>query len=106
MRERAVLVYALSLAAVLLFANPPGLAQGTAVQINAGGPAVSPFVADRDFSGGSTIRHANTINTSKVTNPAPTAVYQTGRDGNFIYTIGGFSAGSNNTVRLHFAETY
>jgi chitodextrinase len=88
---------------------PPSLA------INAGGPAISPFVADEDFSGGSTINHANTINTSKVTNPAPAAVYQTARVGAtqasgvgapFTYTIPGFTAGSSHTVRLHFAETY
>ncbi|MFZ3200807.1 MAG: malectin domain-containing carbohydrate-binding protein, partial [Candidatus Acidiferrales bacterium] len=74
--------------------------------INAGGPAVSPFAADEDFTGGATIDHANTINTSKVTNPAPAAVYQTGRDENFTYTIGGFTASSMHTVRLHFCETY
>ena len=76
------------------------------VKINAGGPAVSPFVADADFSGGGTISHANTIDLSGVTNPAPMAVYQTGRDGNFTYTIPGFTASSSHTVRLHFAETY
>jgi len=106
MRKRAVAVYSLSLAAFLLLANLPGLAQGTALQINAGGPAVSPFVADKDFAGGGTIHHVNTINTSKVTDPAPAAVYQTGRDGNFTYTIGGFTAGTNYSVRLHFCETY
>jgi hypothetical protein len=77
--------------------------------------AVAPFVADTDFSGGSTIDHANTINLSKVTDPAPAAVYQTARDGTtqasgvgapFTYTIPGFTAGSSHTVRLHFAETY
>ena len=68
--------------------------------------AVSPFVADEDFTGGATMTHANTINTSEVTNPAPAAVYQTGRDGNFSYTIGGFTAGTNYLVRLHFCETY
>jgi FtsP/CotA-like multicopper oxidase with cupredoxin domain len=77
--------------------------------------AVSPFVADEDFSGGSTINHANTINTSKVTNPAPAAVYQTARVGAtqasgvgapFTYTITGLTAGSSHTVRLHFAETF
>jgi hypothetical protein len=78
----------------------------TSVQINAGGPAVSPFVADEDFAGGGTINHANTIDLSGVTNPAPMAVYQTGRDGNFTYTIPGFTANSSHTVRLHFAETY
>ena len=76
------------------------------VQINAGGPAVNPFVADEDFAGGGTISHTNTIDLSGVTNPAPMAVYQTGRDGNFTYTIPGFTANSSHTVRLHFAETY
>jgi hypothetical protein len=78
----------------------------TVVQINAGGPAVSPFVADTDFAGGGTIHHTNTIDLSGVTNPAPMAVYQTGRDGNFTYTIPGFTAGSSHTVRMHFAETF
>jgi hypothetical protein len=77
--------------------------------------AVSPFVVDEGFSGGSTIDHANTINTSNVTNPAPEAVYQTARIGattasgvgaTFTYTILGLTAGSSHTVRLHFAETY
>src|SRR5260370_42257087 len=83
------------------------------VQINAGGPAVAPFVADTDFSGGSTINHANTIDLSGVTNPAPAAVYQTARvtatvgAGTTVsYTIPGFVAGSNQLVRLHFAETF
>lgn len=80
--------------------------QGGGVQINCGGPAVSPFVADIDFAGGGTIHHTNTIDLSGVTNPAPMAVYQTGRDGNFTYTIPGFTAGSSHTVRLHFAETF
>jgi len=79
----------------------------TAVQINSGGPAVAPFVADEFFTGGGTINHANTIDLSGVTNPAPMVVYQTGRVGAFTYTItGGFAAGSSHTVRLHFAETY
>ncbi len=76
------------------------------VQINSGGPAVSPFVADIDFSGGGTINHANTIDLSGVTSPAPMAVYQTARTGNFIYTIPGSAAGSSHTLRLHFAETF
>jgi beta-glucanase (GH16 family) len=76
------------------------------VEINAGGPAVTPFVADKDFTGGSTIHHANTIDLSGVTNPAPMAVYQTARVGNFTYTLPGFTAGASHTVRLHFAETY
>jgi endoglucanase len=83
------------------------------IAINAGGPAVSPFVADEDFTGGGTIDHANIINTSKVTNPAPAAVYQSARVAatagagtTFSYTIGGFTTGSSQLVRLHFAETF
>ena len=79
----------------------------TSICIDSGSTtAVSPFVADEDFTGGATIDHANTINTSNVTNPAPAAVYQTARVGNFTYTIGGFTAGSSHNVRLHFCETY
>lgn len=76
------------------------------VQINSGGPAEAPFVADIDFAGGGTINHANTIDLSGVTNPAPMAVYQTARSGNFTYTIPNFTPGSSHTVRLHFAETF
>ena len=63
-------------------------------------------MADEDFTGGTTINHANTIDTSHVTNPAPAAVYQTARVANFTYTIGGFTANSSHNVRLHFCETY
>src|SRR5262249_40181738 len=70
-------------------------------KVNCGRAAVSPFVADVDFAGGTTINHANTIDVSAVTNPAPAAVYQTARVGNFTYTVPGFTAGSSHTVRLH-----
>jgi glucosylceramidase len=76
------------------------------VQVNAGGPAVAPFVADTDFTGGATASVTNTISTSGVTNPAPQAVYQSNRYGNFTYTIPGLTAGHTYTVRLHFAEEY
>jgi len=76
------------------------------VQINCGGPAVGPFIADADFAGGGTINHTNTINLSGVTNPAPMAVYQSARVGHFSYTLPGFNPGSSHTVRLHFAETF
>ncbi len=78
----------------------------TAVEIDCGGAAVAPFVADEDFAGGGTIHHTNKIDLSAVVNPAPMTVYQTGRIDNFTYTIPGFAAGSSHTVRLHFAETY
>ena len=76
------------------------------VQINAGGSSASPFVADTDFSGGSTASTSHTIDTSGVTNPAPQAVYQSNRYGNFTYTIPGLTANGAYTVRLHFAEEY
>jgi hypothetical protein len=84
------------------------------IAINSGGPAASPFVADVNFSGGATIDHANTINTSKVTNPAPAAVYQSARIAtttsngvtSFTYTIPGLTPGTNYLVRLHFCETF
>jgi Malectin domain len=77
-----------------------------ATQIDAGGSGVAPFLADIDFTGGGTLNHNNIINLSGVTNPAPMAVYQNGRTGNFTYTFGGFAPGSSHLVRLHFAETY
>jgi hypothetical protein len=78
-----------------------------AIKIDSGSTvAVSPFVADVDFSASGTISHANTIDLSGVTNPAPAAVYQTGRVGNFTYTIPGFTAGSSHTVRLHMCDTF
>jgi hypothetical protein len=83
------------------------------VDINSGGSAAGAFVADTDFSGGAAINHANTIDLSGVTNPAPMAVYQSARvtaaigaGTTFSYTIPGFAAGSSHTVRLHFAETF
>jgi hypothetical protein len=78
----------------------------SSIQINCGGPAVGPFIADTDFAGGGTIHHANAINLSGVTSPAPVAVYQTARVGNFSYTVPGFTPASSHTVRLHFAETF
>jgi hypothetical protein len=59
-----------------------------------------------DFQGGRTINHTNTIDLTGAVNPAPMAVYQTARIGNFTYAIPGFTAGSSHTVRLHFAETF
>ena len=109
---RQLVLVAASLVALAFFA---GLASAQQIiAINSGGPTVSPFVADEDFSGGRTIDHANTINTSKVTNPAPAAVYQSARVAtttingvaSFTYTIPGFAPGTNYLVRLHFCETF
>ena len=59
------------------------------VNINCGGGATGSYVADEDFSGGTTATTGNSIDTSDVSNPAPQAVYQTERYGNFTYTING-----------------
>ncbi|HVZ70750.1 MAG TPA: malectin domain-containing carbohydrate-binding protein [Polyangia bacterium] len=77
-----------------------------AAKINCGAAAVSPFAADVDFSGGSTVTRTNTIDVSAVYNPAPASVYQSQRYGNFTYTLPGFTAGAWNQVRLHFADTH
>jgi len=74
--------------------------------INAGGSAVSPFVADNFSDGGQLYATTASIDTSGVTNPAPQAVYQTERYGNFSYVVPGFIPGKTYTVRLHFAELY
>jgi hypothetical protein len=83
---------------------PPPLPNG--VKINAGGAAVSPFVADAYFGGGSTSATSHAIDLSGVTNPAPAAVYQSNRYGNFSYLVGGLPTSGSYTVRLHFAEEY
>ena len=68
--------------------------------------AAGQFVADADYSGGTASTVTAAIATAGLTNPAPQAVYQSDRFGNFTYTIGGLTPGANYIVRLHFAETY
>ncbi len=92
--------------ASLLFTSASTAHAAGNVQINAGGPAVAPFVADTDFTGGATVTSTNAISTSGVTNPAPLAVYQSNRYGTFSYAVPGLTANASYTVRLHFAETY
>jgi endoglucanase Acf2 len=79
---------------------------GGSTQINAGGPAVAPFAADEDFTGGTATTSTNTITTSGVTNPAPASVYQSNCYGTFSYAVPNLTPGASYTVRLHFAETY
>jgi hypothetical protein len=76
------------------------------VAINAGGTADSPFAADEDFTGGAASSTTSTITTTGVTNPAPEAVYQSQRFGNFTYTIPGLTAGTSYPVVLYFDEFY
>ncbi len=81
-------------------------AHAGAIAINAGGWAVGGFKADMDANGGTTGFHPHPINTSGVTDPAPPAVYQTLRYGDFTYTVPNLTPGARYLVRLHFAETY
>lgn len=75
--------------------------------VNSGGSAAGQFVADANVSGG-TIGGASTalIDTTGLTAPAPQAVYQAERYGNFTYTFTGLISGASYKVRLHSAETY
>jgi chitodextrinase len=94
----------------MVFASSGGGGTGTPViQIDSGGAASGTWVADTDFTGGTAVTTTNTVTTSGVTNPAPQAVYQSNRYGSPTaptYTIGGLTAGTSYTVRMHFAETY
>jgi len=86
-----------------------GIAQQQAtpiVAINAGGDTQGSYVADTDYSGGTAYSTTDSVDTSNVTNPAPQAVYQTVRYGNFTYTIPNLTANGTYTVRLHFNELY
>ena len=75
------------------------------LQINAGGGAVAPFIADSGFSGGNEFSSSATIDTSGVASPAPQAVYQDVRWApSFTYTIAGLTPGASYLVRLHFCE--
>src|SRR5215475_7524390 len=88
----------------------PMAAGGTsgAVEIDCGGSAASPFVADTDFGSGATSSTTHAINTSSwLTSPAPPqAVLQTNRHGQMTYRMGGFTAGSSRSVTLYFVEHF
>ena len=84
--------------------SPASLSSG--YTINAGGASAGLFAADGYYSGGNTYATTTTIDTSGVSNPAPQAVYQTERYGNFSYTLPNLIPGAHYTVRLHFAEIF
>src|SRR5208283_4724171 len=91
---------------IQLIQSNGGGGKGTQIQIDAGGGAAGTFVADSDYAGGNTYSTTASINTANVASPAPLAVYQSERYGNFTYVIPNLAAGSAYTVRLHFAEIY
>lgn len=87
-------------------AGDSGSAPTPVYQVNSGGPAASPFAADDHHSGGGDYGTGDPIDTSNASGPAPAAVYQTERNGNFSYVFPGLNAGGIYTVRLHFAEIF
>jgi fibronectin type 3 domain-containing protein len=89
-------------------AEPGAPVTGTAIyQVNAGGNAIAPYVADEFSTGGGEAGTGNSISTSAVVSPAPQAVYQTERNGgSFTYVFPDLNPGTSYLVRLHFAEFY
>ena len=97
--------YTLPAGAIVTFkwsgnATSPGYA------IGAGGAGAGTFSADNYYSGGQTYATTASIDTSDAVNPAPQAVYQNERYGDFTYTLPDLSANTSYTVRLHFSENY
>lgn len=74
--------------------------------INSGGGIAAQFAPDGDYTSGNTFANNNAIDTSGTTNPAPQAVYQSERNGNFSYVVPDLVPGATYTIRLHFAEIY
>lgn len=75
--------------------------------VNCGGAAEGQFTADAHFIDGGVGNPATeSIRTAGVMAPAPEAVYQTERNGQFSYRFDGLKAGATYLVRLHFAEVY
>lgn len=88
-------------------ATPEPVAGSGGVDIDCGGPAAAPYVADVDFTGGGTQVVGNTIDTSQLTgNIPPQAVLQSNRYGNVTYAIPGLTPSGTYTVTLYFAEEY
>lgn len=78
-----------------------------ALAVNSGGGAAGQFVADTNVTGGTVGATVSTaIDISGLVAPAPQAVYQAERYGNFTYTFTGLISGASYKVRLHSAETY
>jgi hypothetical protein len=77
----------------------------TGLQLSAAGYAAGSYMASNYVTGGNTNYHfGNVVNVAQVTNPAPQLVYDTERWAPATWTIPGFNAGGNYSVRLHFVE--
>ena len=78
----------------------------SSIALDSGGGAAGSFAADADYNGGSAYVSSAAVVADRVTNPAPQAVYQSERFGNFTYTVPNLTPGAPYVVRLHFAEIY
>jgi len=76
----------------------------SAVKIKSGGPAVSSFKADEDFSGGAVLPTPDPITTVNVPSGLPMELFEKSREGSFSYSIQGFAPHSAHTVTLYFIE--
>jgi hypothetical protein len=76
----------------------------SAIAIKSGGPAVSSFRADEDYSGGAVVATTGAITTVSVPTGLPMELFQSSRAGNFSYDVKGFAPNSNHTVTLYFIE--
>ena len=77
--------------------------------INCGGGASGIFTADAYYTGGNAVSTTAIPDTTTVSNPAPSAVYQTARatdlvNPRFSYTMPNLTAGSQYLVRLHLID--
>lgn len=88
-------------------ASVPPPPPGTLVTaINAGGSTTGNFVADNGYNQGNEYSDTSrSINTSRVSNPAPQGVWQTCRwNSSFTYTLTGLTPGASYTLKLDWAE--
>lgn len=112
--KRTMIVAAALALALTVGASRRGEAGFVYYAINAGGGAAGIYAADAYYHGDTfvDVTTNNPINTALVADPAPQAVYQTGRfgdghkSGNFDYIFPGLTPGGTYDVRLDFAELY
>ena len=75
-------------------------------QMNAGGATAGTWGADIGAYGGTVASSTEVVSTDGMVDPAPPAVYQSERWGNFGYVVPNLAPGALYNVRLDFAETY
>ena len=100
-----------NLTSVSSFARSAASSGVQQLAIDVGGPATGVWIADTDYSASGsndgTAVTSSTIDTSRVVNPAPQAVYQTQRYAAALtYTIPNLTPNARYAVRLDFVESY